>query len=562
MNWKKLFIIFLFTLPISFISSVEKINRGLVAIQNSESSVFLSWRLFFTDNKDKIFRLYKSKDDSKMETLLTEGFITNYLDNGVTAGETIKYTLRVYYNEKVESFESYILKIGKDYKPYIEIPLSGGYTFQQVTVADLDGDGDLEFIIKQPNYNVDPYQSPGYWKKSETTYKIEAYKIDGKMLWQYDMGWSIEAGIWYSPWIVYDLDGDGLAEVYCKAADGDYRDQRGVVERGDEYLAKIDGLTGKVIKKIPWISRKGYPDYNYASRNFLNIAFLDGVNPSLIMSRGTYNLIRTQAFDKDLNLIWKWQSKWSGYPDFWGQGAHTLICSDIDQDGFDEIVLGAAALEESGKEKWSLQKGHPDVIYIADIDPDIEGLEIFYGFETRQDRHGLCLVSAKSGKIIWGHPYPTNHIHNQGMIADILSEHKGIEVYAGERDEKVRWLYSAKGKLIEKISDLPLTIRSLWWDDDPQKEVIVSNNIQKWRGKIYQNIQGTVIAIMDCIGDFREEVIVSYKGALRIYTTTVLANRSYPCLLLDKQYRKGVITQTMGYYYPAQLSLENSSMIK
>ena len=126
-------------------------------------------------------------------------------------------------------------------KPYLGIPLSGDYDFQQVGVGDLDGDGALEYIIKQPNFNTDPYQQPGYWKPSTTTYKIEAYKLDGTMLWRYDMGWSIEAGIWYSPWVVYDVDGDGKAEVYCKGGEGDPRDEKGLVLTGPEYLVKLDG---------------------------------------------------------------------------------------------------------------------------------------------------------------------------------------------------------------------------------------------------------------------------------------------------------------------------------
>ena len=126
-------------------------------------------------------------------------------------------------------------------KGYISIPLAGDYDFQKVGIGDLDGDGVYEYVIKQPNFNTDPYQRPGYWKKSTTTYKIEAYRLDGKMLWRHDMGWSIEAGIWYSPWIVYVVDGDGKAEVYCKAGEGDPRDEKGLVQKGPEYFVRKAG---------------------------------------------------------------------------------------------------------------------------------------------------------------------------------------------------------------------------------------------------------------------------------------------------------------------------------
>jgi rhamnogalacturonan endolyase len=66
-------------------------------------------------------------------------------------------------------------------------------------------------------------------------------------------------------------------------------------------------------------------------------------------------------------------------------------------------------------------------------------------------------------------------------------------------------------------------------------------------------IQGEVIAVVDCLGDYREEVITSLKGELRIYSTTIPTKDRRVCLMQDHQYRMGVVAQTMGYYYPAQL---------
>jgi len=435
---------------------------------------------------------------------------------------------------------------------YISIPLSGDYDFQKVGVADLDGDAAYEYVIKQPNFNTDPYQRPGYWKKSTTTYKLEAYRLDGTMMWRYDMGWSIEAGIWYSPWIVYDVDGDGKAEVYCKAGEGDPRDEKGLVQTGPEYLVKIDGQTGKVVAKTAWLSRDGFLDYNRYCRNFLTVAYLDGKKPSLIMQRGTYNLIKTEALDKDFNRIWYWDVT-REKKKYRGQGSHGLISADVDGDGRDELVIGAAVLDDNGKGLWTLEMGHPDVCYVADIDPSNPGLEVFYGFETRQQTDGICVVEAKSGRKLWAHKEPTRHIHAQGMVGDVVAGYAGMEVYAGERDYEKRWLYSAEGKLIEFRAKGTLSPRPVWWDGDPQKEVVVSGAIRDWGGEAIQPIKGRVIAVVDCLGDYREEVVTSLKGELRIYSTRIAASDSRPPLMQDRQYRLGVVAQTMGYYYPAQL---------
>jgi hypothetical protein len=139
------------------------------------------------------------------------------------------------------------------------------------------------------------------------------------------------------------------------------------------------------------------------------------------------------------------------------------------------------------------------------------------------------------------------------MVGDIIADSPGMEVFAGERDLKQRWLYSAGGKLSRFMEQGTLSPRALWWDADPQKEVIVSGAIRDWGGEAMQPIKGRVIAVVDCLGDHREEVITSLKGELRIYTTTIPAPDRRICLMQDRQYRLGVVAQTMGYYYPAQL---------
>ena len=73
-----------------------------------------------------------------------------------------------------------------------------------------------------------------YWKRSTDTYKLEAYRSDGTFPWRYDLGWAIECGIWYSPYVVFDFDGDGRAEVAVKTGEGDLRDPDGRVTSGPD----------------------------------------------------------------------------------------------------------------------------------------------------------------------------------------------------------------------------------------------------------------------------------------------------------------------------------------
>jgi rhamnogalacturonan endolyase len=539
----------------------ERLDRSLVAMERPDGSVFLSWRLLADDPQDIGFQILRGERRASVtgfESITgSDSYqLTNCVDKSVNKGKTYIYELYQWSPDATAArsklLDTVAVSVSGDAKGCLSIPLNGDYDFQKVGIADLDGDGQFEYIIKQPDFNTDPYQQPGYWKPSTTTYKIEAYRANGEMLWRYDMGWSIEAGIWYSPWIVYDLDGDGKAEVYCKAGEGDPRDEKGLVTTGPEYLVKIDGQTGKVIAKRDWLSKDGFDEYNYYQRNFLNIAYLDGKTPSLVMQRGTYKLIKVLAMDKNLEQIWYWDAD-REQKKYRGQSSHGIVVADVDADGRDELVMGSAVIDDNGKGLWTTQQGHPDFVYVADIDPDNPGLEIFYGIESRRDNNGLCVVDAATGKVLWGHDKPTKHIHGQGMAADILTEYEGIEVYGGERDYQQRWLYSAKGKLIEFHEKTTLTPRALWWDADPRKEVVIGSGVGDWGAEPMQRISGKVVVVVDCVGDYREEIITAARGELRIYTTTIPATDRKVCLMQNHQYRMGVVAQTMGYYYPAQL---------
>jgi len=534
----------------------ERIDRGVVALAKGRGEVYIGWRLLNSDPKDVGFNIYRMEVGEDSFVKLNKRPITNstnFVDRSVKPGRAYRYRVRPVHGgrEGAPSKLAYVFAFPFN-KPYIQILLAGDYSAQKVGIADLDSDGAYDFVIKQPDFNTDPWREPGYWKRSREPYKLEAYSSSGRLLWRYNMGWAIETGIWYSPYVVFDVDMDGRAEVYAKAGVGDPREIDGHVLTGPEYLVKIDGLRGEIVRRVPWPDRSGFDSYNHAARNFLAVAYLDGKHPALVVQRGTYTIIKTLSLDAGLNKIWYWEA--SG-PDakFRGQGQHGLITADIDGDGRDELVIGSAAIDDDGKALWTTGLGHPDVGYVADFDPDRPGLEIFYGLETAQRRNGVCLVDAKTGKIIWGYKGPTTHVHSQGMVGDIDASHPGIECYAGEHDLSRFWLYSAKGELISDKSFGSLAPRAVWWDDDPQKEIECKGKIFNFDGSQILEIEGKVIGIADCLGDWREEIITSLPGEIRIYSTTIPASTRRVCLMQDRQYRLGVTAESMGYFYPPQL---------
>jgi rhamnogalacturonan endolyase len=386
------------------------------------------------------------------------------------------------------------------------------------------------------------------------------------------MGWAIETGTWYSPYVVYDCDADGKAEVYLKFGEGDLRGADGRVFAGPEYLARLNGMTGELERKTPWHDRTGYGGndggYNRSNRNFLAIAYLDGQTPSIIMQRGTYGLIKLAALNANLDRIWDWTSSQESGK-YAGQGSHGFVAADVDGDGRDELVYGAACVDDDGQGLWTLGMGHPDVCYVGEVDPARSGLEVFYGFETRQKKNGVCLVDAQTGALIRGYDGATTHVHNQGMCADILPDRPGLECFAGEKDRSAHWFYDAGGVLISDEAFGGLSPRAARWDADLQREIMVeiqksSSGARRYvllgTGFRYSGnnaisvIEGRPIAIADCLGDWREEIITTVEGELRIYSTTVLSEDRRVCLMQDRLYRNYVAVQSMGYWYPPLMS--------
>jgi len=532
----------------------EKMGRAFVAMPRADGCVYFSWRLLAGDPKDIAFHVFRRAGNTSAR--LTEQPIrntTDFLYAAPPAGDQEYSIAAVEEGRVIPLAETVTATAARKSKPYISIKLDGDHTFQKVAIADLDGDGRYDYVVKQPDGNVDPYKN--YWKKSPATYKLEAYRSNGAFLWRYDLGWAIEQGIWYSPYVVYDLDGDGCAEVAVKTGRGDPRDADGRVTSGAEYLSILDGRTGKEKVKIDWPSREGFADYNYYCRNQLSIAYLDGKTPCLIVNRGTYNTIKLVAYQLHggkLEQLWSWKDTDEG-PAYRGQGAHCLRAADVDGDGRDEVVLGSAVIDDDGRGLWATRLGHPDHVYIGDLDPNRPGLEIYYGIESRSKANGMCMVDAATGRILWGIKEPTRHVHSQGLVADLDARFAGAECYSADTDAEKKFafglLHTADGKLIAKEDLGGMSPRAAYWDGDGQRELVLKGRLVKYGGaEVGARIEGTVVGVADILGDWREEIVTSVSGELRIYCTTIPASDRRPSLMTDAFYRLDIASASQGYY--------------
>ena len=548
----------------------ERLSRGLIAMPREDGGVYLRWRLLEEDD-EATFNVYRASDGGE-PVRLNDRPVTQTTD---FVDETADLSVANYYtvvplngDYEGEASRPYELEAGAAFEPYLSIPLKDeDTTFQKVGIGDLNGDGRYDFVIKTPDTNIDPFFRN--WRPSEETYTLQAYLADGTFLWEKDLGWNIEAGIWYSPFIVYDFNGNGRAEVAVKTAPAhvDYREgepspersyggfDAGRVRTGPEFLSVLDGMTGEELARADWPSREGIGKYSYVSRNQMGVAYLDGKTPCILAQRGTYSFMKLTAFqfqDGALEELWAWESPDEPGGFYHGQGAHNLLTLDLDGDGRDEILLGAAAIDDNGDGLWSAGLGHPDNLFVGNLDPARPGLEVFLGMETSLDRYGIAMLDAATGEVLWGLERPTRHIHGSGLVSNIDASREGMEAYAGESGTDERWLYTAQGELIAREDDIPWTTLSpsaVYWDGTTQREMLVDGRIFRYPDNetLFEPVEGRQRAWADLFGDWREEIITSVPGELRIYMTSIPAGDRRVTLMQDHLYRTSVAHMAMGY---------------
>ncbi|RPK22745.1 rhamnogalacturonan lyase [Paenibacillus xylanexedens] len=557
---------------------MEFLDRGVVAVKTG-TGVFVSWRLLGTEGSNVSFNVYR--DGTKVNaTPITNS--TNLQDASGTSSS--KYTVRAVVSGTEQAASAAASVWGNN---YLSVPLNvpaGGttpdgvaytYSANDASAGDLDGDGEYELIVKWDPSNAKDNSQSGYTGEVF----IDAYKLNGTRLWRISLGKNIRAGAHYTQFMVYDLDGDGKAEVAMKTADGtkdgtgvvigdaskDYRNSSGYVLSGPEFLTVFNGQTGKALSTVNYEPARGNVSSwgdNYGNRvdRFLAaVAYLDGERPSLVMARGYYTrsvLVAYNWRNGQLTKQWTFDSNTSGNSGYAGQGNHNLSVADVDGDGKDEIVYGAMAVDDNGKGLYTTGLHHGDAMHLSDLDPDRPGLEVFQVHETPSNA-GVEFRDAGTGQLIWG--VKTTKDIGRGMAADIDPRYKGAEVWADGS------LYTAKGQKLG--TTLPSSTNfGIWWDGDLLRELLDSNRIDKWNytNSTTMNLltasgvssnngtKSTPNLQADLFGDWREEVVwrTNDSSALRIYTTTAVTDKRIYTLMHDPVYRLGVAWQNVAYNQP------------
>lgn len=587
---------------------MEKLSRGLTAVTTG-SGVYLSWRLF--DSEDKRFGSADSNVSFAIyrdgEKIATEENTTNYTDkNGSSAS---KYRVAPIV-DGVEGEKCEPVSVANQ---YFDIPLNvpsavtleDGNTYSyfpgDASCGDVDGDGDYEIILKW-DCNAQDNSNSGY----TGNVLLDAYDMETKeFLWRIDLGRNIRGGAHYTQFMVYDLDGDGKAEIACKTAPGSkdsageyvtkassdesiknltdeeneisYVNDGGRILDGAEYYTVFDG-DGKAIDTVNYPVNR-YPingwgnNESYGNRvdRFLGaIAYLDGVAPSVISVRGYYGRTTAVAFNlENGRLVQKalFDTNKLGKK-YEGQGNHNITVADVDGDGKDEVITGALCLDDDFSVLWCSGRGHGDALHIGDYDPTHNGFEYFSvhesgGYEITNSTtssqgktadYGMTVYDAATGEELYhsGNSKDTG----RGIMANIGSG--GYYQIRGAGTAQA----NGNGSFSPSSAD-PGTNFRIFWNGDLYDDILDGTRISSYSGGISNifsangctSVNGTKSnpsLSADLFGDWREELVYPTTDGknLRVFTTTTPTEYKIKTLMHDSVYRSGVAAEQTAYNQP------------
>lgn len=581
----------------------DKLDRGLVAVKTTKG-VYCSWRIQADEYYDVKYNLYRDGTKVNAEPL----DVSNFTDT--SGSESSQYTVKAVLNgvEQQASKAATVFKSNyKEIKIKHDASLKATYEPNDACCADVDGDGEVEILMKFNNKEegeqLYPKNGPTINGVATKEYSMLAcLKQDGTVLWWVNCGPNMgdfqnnEQNI-----VGYDWDMDGKAEVVMRLEEGstvhmadgttytigangkngsswtNYREPKasGSVEwfthYGKEFLWYCEGATGKPYQCIEFPLKRledGETDLKAAwgdgyghrsSKYFFGAPYLDGKHPSIFLGRGIYTRHKFIAYDvdpktHDLKVRWKWTNNQPGSP-WYGQGYHNYIVADVDWDGRDEIVWGSMVIDDNGKGLSTTGLGHGDAQHIGDFNPYIHGQEMF---ACNEDNPSNNYRDATTSKIY----YRKTDTNDDGrcLAGNFYNDFPGAVGHSAH-DTPISTVTNEH--VSTNTNGLSMNFR-IYWDGDLLEECFNNTEVTKpGKGTIatflgaYSNnsTKATPCYQGDIFGDWREEVIErTADNNIRIYTTNEPTKWRNYSLWYDHQYRNGMVWQPCGYNQPPHVS--------
>lgn len=593
-------------------------SRGLWACR-SGNNVYASWRMRQSDApKSTTYKLYADGNLVGTTTSKTNVSIPGNYANATFSLEVLNKEGEIIdTQEGIKCDETSYRLLLLNHPGTYKLPTGNVVTYSpyDCSAYDMDGDGEQEIIMCWEG-------GTGATAEATAPPILDCLKLDGTLLWRINLGPNVLAGCRFT-FLCYDFDGDGYGELIAKTAQGS-KDATGnflskgaaaganhwassingagvITDGGKEWITCYSGRDGKELATIDywpyfniksnWDDRSGKSDGNtYGHRgNWMKgcVAFLPvngAAKPCAVTTRGIYTYSYAAAWTWDgrtLSNLWKHTSDRPGQG-IYGQGAHSITCGDVDGDGFDEIIVGAACLDHNGNVLWNSGLGHGDATHLGEFDPSNPGLEYFMITEENTAKYDCALLDARTGRVLMS-KNQTGGDTGRGLILDCDDQFEGAECFEWSNAK----IFTCKGYEFADWHTGSTNSSSIngriFWDGDLLEEYTDRGHVDKWNtstktwDRVYTFGYNIVVEGQklqwgantnnatkynpclqaDILGDWREEsifwTVVNGHYYLTIYSTAMESQYKLPWLRDDHVYDMAVAWQNCGYNQPPHI---------
>ncbi|MGC4075159.1 MAG: autotransporter-associated beta strand repeat-containing protein [Nibricoccus sp.] len=576
--------------PLHAQRQMENLGRGVVAVRTTNTEAYIGWRLLATDPGDIAFNLYRTIGSGSPAKINGSPLnaSTNFRDTLTSLDFSFAITYQVIpvvggIEQPAQASTPFTIAANAvSGRQYLAVPLATAtpnpastypYDVKFAWVGDLDGDGEYDFVVDRLSTNPN----------AEEPQFLEAYKRDGTFLWRMAMGPNSVNQYAYEPGssaisigdtdnvTVYDLDGDGRAEVAVRTANGvTVTNAAGTqvaaitaASNTDQFVSIIDGLTGVERARAPLPN----PWAQFGTlTNKCAIGYFDGSRPSVLFygynredNAGDFHRVFT-AFDFRNNTL---SQRWTWAQTGPGAEGHQIRIADVDNDGRDEVCDIGHVIDDNGTQLFYTELTHGDRFHIGDLNPNWPGLETYAIQQNNPSLLATAYYSSDTGVMFKKWYAPGIVDVGRGIALDMDPNYYGSELYSTQPG-----IFDANGTKI--FTNNIWAPEGLWWDGDLSREFLdgagsgaLSPVVNKFNpatgnadriytiysdnGGVHQAFGGRAAFWGDILGDWREEIVLVNNSftELRIYTTTISAPNRLYTLMQNPQYRTQATTK--GY---------------
>ena len=418
-----------------------------------------------------------------------------------------------------------------------------------IIADDVDADGRMELVVTAPNH-------------------IAAYRLDGRKIWSIAVDVRVSAGSSES----HGLPGHHAPGIQVADVDGDRRPELLHLDQNSRVHIR-NGQTGTLKRAVSVPHPDGTERWEH-----LAVANLRG--------RGDRDIV-LQATNARGYRVGRYVSaypieKLDG-PPLWsttrfGALAHgPFRLADLDGDGRDEIC-GFTILGHDGKPTaWQyppIEKSraggasfHIDSIFIADVRPDVPGLEVVL---LEEGRNYLACVNKAHGVIWWE---TKDRVEPQNAaVGEFDLSRPGLEIWCRSRfnEHQKPWVHDARGRVVARYNMDDVAppgwtksgveaIFTIDWTGGPLQLALAKERHKAGDVALFEPMTGRFVSVFraeayrvyaaDVIGDWREEAIIVNRDRIEVYANPERnPNPNRPRLWTQQHYARSKMNWT--YYSP------------